>query len=47
MLDVSKDAPPIGKPIGNLRFYLLNKDLRPVPIGVAGELYIAGDSVGR
>lgn len=37
----------IGKPLGNTQMYILDTNLNPVPIGVAGELYIAGDGVGK
>nr|APD71797.1 non-ribosomal peptide synthetase 8 [Streptomyces sp.] len=37
---------PIGAPLGNVRTYVLGPGLRPVPVGVVGELYVAGE-IGR
>ncbi len=42
-----KEDITIGKPIANTQIYILDKNNNPVPIGVAGELCIAGAGVGK
>lgn len=47
-VDVGTDAaPPIGTPIDGVRAYVLDRTLRPVPRGAAGELFLGGTGVAR
>lgn len=38
---------PIGRPVVNMRMYVLNDAMEPCPIGVPGQLYVGGIGVGR
>jgi amino acid adenylation domain-containing protein len=42
-----RKEPPIGRPLSNLRAYVVDPLGRPVPIGVPGELWLGGEGLAR
>lgn len=40
-------VPPLGWPISNMQVYLLDQHLRPVPIGITGEIHVGGVGLAR
>lgn len=44
---MGKNEITIGKPLDNTKIYILDENLKPVPFGVTGEIYIAGDGLSK
>ena len=43
----NEDEVTIGRPLDNNQIYILDDNLKPVPIGIVGEIYISGFGVGK
>ena len=44
--DTDSDVSPVGSPLADLAFFVLDQWLRPAPPGVVGDLYVAGPQAG-
>src|ERR1051326_3676499 len=44
---IAHGSMPIGRPISNTKVYVLSSEMEPVPAGVPGELFIAGEGLAR
>jgi amino acid adenylation domain-containing protein/non-ribosomal peptide synthase protein (TIGR01720 family) len=45
--ELQSETVPLGQPLGNVQAYILDEELRPLPIGVAGELHLGGAGLAR
>lgn len=45
--DLVPEPVPIGRPVSNTQVFILDENMRPLPVGRAGELFAAGDGLAR